>query len=76
MTLGYQVTEPFVIPDEAYNADDIATIVVTGRSDGGMWALNAISTHTPPMKLLPSAPSRPTTPHGVLIWQSKRRKPG
>jgi hypothetical protein len=48
MTLDYQVTEPLTIPDAAFSANDIATLVVTGGSYGGMWALNAISTHTSP----------------------------
>ena len=45
--LNYQVEEPLELPGEAFNDDDIATIVVTGGSYGGMWVMNAISTHTP-----------------------------
>lgn len=41
---SFYVFEPLTIPDEAYNADDIATIVVTGTSYGGTWKMNAIST--------------------------------
>lgn len=47
MTLDYDVIQPLQIPDDAYT-DDIATIVVTGGSYGGIWALHAISTHQLP----------------------------
>ena len=45
MPLAYSVRRPLDIPAEAYNRDDIATIVVTGGSYGGRWILNALSTH-------------------------------
>lgn len=47
-SLAYTVAQPLAIPGEAYNADDIATIVVTGGSYGGSWVLTALSTHLPP----------------------------
>lgn len=63
---SFYVFEPLTIPDEAYNADDIATIVVTGTSYGGTWNMNAISTHLPPDDAKPigdievdDAPRRP-----------------
>lgn len=45
--LDFTVTQPLEIPASAF-VDDIATVVVTGGSYGGMWVLNAISTHLPP----------------------------
>jgi hypothetical protein len=45
MPLQFQVVKPLVIPGDAYNADDVAVIVVTGGRYGGQWALNAIATH-------------------------------
>ncbi|MFJ4342661.1 hypothetical protein [Streptomyces sp. NPDC088915] len=47
-SLPYTVVQPLQIPDAAYNGDGIATLVVTGTSYGGIWVLNAISTHVPP----------------------------
>ncbi|MFJ1839032.1 hypothetical protein ACIOJ9_34855 [Streptomyces sp. NPDC088175] len=46
--LPYEVIQALSVPEQAYNADDIATIVVTGESYGGAWGLSAISTHLPP----------------------------
>lgn len=42
MPLAYEVREPLVIPDDAYNADGIATICVTGGRYGGHWMLHAL----------------------------------
>ena len=41
MPLTYGVTEPLAIPADAYNADDVAVILVTGGRYGGQWALRA-----------------------------------
>ncbi|MET9111714.1 hypothetical protein [Streptomyces zhihengii] len=40
-----------MIPDEAYDRNDIATIVVTGTVYGDTWVLDAIPTHLPPEKV-------------------------
>jgi hypothetical protein len=40
--LSYQETEPLTVSDEAFNADDIAVLIVTGASGGGEWFLNAL----------------------------------
>lgn len=42
MPLAYEVTQPLMIPADAWNADDIATILVTGGRYGGQWALRAL----------------------------------
>jgi hypothetical protein len=42
MPLTYEVCEPLVIPDDAYNADGIAAIIVTGGRYGGCWSLSAL----------------------------------
>ena len=42
MTLDYETVQDLAIPDTAYNADGIATLVLTGGSYGGMWVMNAI----------------------------------
>jgi hypothetical protein len=42
MPLTYEVRKPLEIPGDAYNADDIATILVTGGRYGGCWALSAL----------------------------------
>jgi hypothetical protein len=43
--LAYEIRKPLEIPDDAYNSDDIAAIVVTGGRYGGQWYLSAIPMH-------------------------------
>lgn len=50
MPLAYQVTEPLSIPDAAFNADDIATILVQGGRYGGEWVMNAIALDGGPIR--------------------------
>ena len=42
MPLSYRVQVPLTIPDEVFNTDDIATVLVTGARYGSHWILNAI----------------------------------
>ncbi len=42
VSLDYAVTRELDLPDAAYNADGIATLVLTGASYGGMWMMSAI----------------------------------
>lgn len=48
MSLAYYDVDPLAIPDEAFDANDMATLVVTGTTYGGEWVMNAISVHTSP----------------------------
>lgn len=41
MPLAYNEEAGLTIPDTAYNADDVATILVTGARYGGQWSLAA-----------------------------------
>ena len=43
MPLDYEVRSALTIPDDAFNEDGIATILVTGRSYRGVWVLNALT---------------------------------
>ncbi|GGS84271.1 hypothetical protein GCM10010156_48590 [Planobispora rosea] len=42
MPLAYTTHQPLEIPADAYNDDDIATIVVQGARYGGQWMLTAV----------------------------------
>src|SRR6266576_958103 len=57
MTLEYLVTQPLAIPEAAFTAipgaPDIAKIIVSGGSYGGMWVMNAVPTHVPPDEVVP-----------------------
>ncbi len=41
MPLAYHVTDELEIPDSAFNADDIATLLIQGGRYGGAWIMNA-----------------------------------
>jgi hypothetical protein len=41
MPLAYETREPLTIPGSAFNADDVATILVQGARYGGQWMLGA-----------------------------------
>lgn len=43
MPLAYTETEPLTIPDNAYNAYNVATILIQGGRYGGEWVMNAIA---------------------------------
>jgi len=43
MPLAYETREPLSIPADAYNGDDIATILVQGGRYGGQWAMKAVA---------------------------------
>jgi hypothetical protein len=43
MPLAYDIRQPLVIPDAAFNKDGIATILIQGGRYGGEWVMNAIA---------------------------------
>jgi hypothetical protein len=63
MPLAYQEQQPLIIPDSAYNTDDIATILITGGRYGGQWQLNAI----------PMTPGGPGEPAGSILTAADNR---
>jgi hypothetical protein len=65
MPLTYQENQPLVIPVDAYNADDIATVLVTGGRYGAQWALKA----------LPVYDGKPRDVVIGEIWTAKDERP-
>jgi len=74
--LGYRVEQPLDIPDEAFAADGIATIVVTGYSTGGIWIMSALAPQMPTAKFgsfrTDTAPGKPDLAvEAAEDWMSK-----